>query len=313
MNNKKQIGNKYPWVDVSKGFVICLMVIGHSSLPSIVARWIWSFHMPFFFIISALFTNWDKYTVKEFIQRKTKVLLLPFIIYSLINLAVLPFCIGCSHVAYAEKILCNGWGGIALWFIPVFFLSLVICKLMSDKYLFLAGFIFLVAGTMLSEASISLPWTLSSVPYGAALMLISRYFKEVIRLWIESISYTKWTTVIFVGALVSLVISHFYRLDMACNQIMPAIPILAGVTGGFIFCVGLAHILDKVPVIGRLLNHVGHNTYEVMALSQSSIMVCNRFFPELTSVKYVIMILILVMAVYVRKIIEGKFSKVEAI
>ena len=313
MNSKTLHASNFSWVDISKGFVICLMVIGHASLPSAVARWIWSFHMPFFFIISALFTNWDKYPVKEFIRRKSKVLLLPFIAYSLINLAVIPFALDVPHVGYAEEILCNGWGGIALWFVPVFFLSLVICKLVPGKYLVLAGFIFLVAGTMLSDSSISLPWTLSSVPYGAALMLISRYFKEAIRRWIESMPYTKWMTVIMAGALVSLFISHFYRLDMACNQIMPAIPILAGVAGGFIFCVGLAHLLDKAPVIGRLLRHVGHNTYEVMALSQCSIMVCNRFFPELSLAKYAVMILILVMAVYARKIIEGKFSKAEAI
>lgn len=307
------ISNKYSWVDVSKGFVICLMVIGHSSLPSVAARWIWSFHMPFFFIISALFTNWDKYPLKEFIRRKSKVLLLPFIVYSVINLALIPFALGVPHLEYVEEILCNGWGGIALWFVPVFFLSLVICKLVPSRYLFLAGFIFLVAGAMFSKENISFPWTLSSVPYGAALMLITRYFKDAVRQWIKMTSYTGWMTVIIAGALVSLFISHFYRLDMACNSIMPAIPILAGVAGGFIFCVGLAHMLDKTPVVGRLLRHIGHNTYEVMALSQCTIMVCNEFLPELSWAKYAVMVVILVMAVYARKIIEGKFSKVEAI
>lgn len=305
--------SKYSWVDVSKGMVICLMVIGHTSLPTLAGRWIWSFHMPFFFIVSALFTNWERSSSRNFITRKSKVLLLPFVVYSMINLAAIPYALGESHLEYAKGILCNGWGGIALWFVPVFFAALTICKTIPERFVLQASVVLLVVGAMLDLNGIIAPWTLSSVPFGTALMLLARRFKEPIMKWISSTQIKYWVVSITLGLFVSLFISNFYRLDMACNQITPVIPILAGIIAGTAFCFGLSHVLDRIPVVGRLFRHIGHNTYEVMALSQATIMLCNRFAPNLALGKYAIMVMILIVAVYLRKCIEGRFSKVEAI
>jgi len=289
------------------------MVIGHTSLPTFAGRWIWSFHMPFFFIVSALFTNWERSSMRDFITRKSKVLLLPFVIYSMINLAAIPYAFGENHLEYIETILCNGWGGIALWFVPVFFMALMICKIIPRRFELQMSLVLLVAGSMLDLNGIIAPWTLSSVPFGAALMLLARRFKEPIMKWISS-TQTKYQAVsIILGLLVSLFISNFYRLDMACNRITPVIPILASIIAGTAFCFGLSHILDKIPMVGRLFRHIGHNTYEVMALSQAPIMLCNQFAPNLALWKYGIMVMILIAAVYLRKCIEGRFSKVEAI
>ena len=40
------------WIDVAKGITIILVVLGHSSLPSTISRFIWAFHMPLFFLVS---------------------------------------------------------------------------------------------------------------------------------------------------------------------------------------------------------------------------------------------------------------------
>ena len=40
------------WIDLTKGVAIFLMVCGHTGIPSLISNWIWSFHMPLFFIIS---------------------------------------------------------------------------------------------------------------------------------------------------------------------------------------------------------------------------------------------------------------------
>lgn len=57
MDNSKRID----WVDVAKGVGIFLMVMGHSSMPDAVNRWIYSFHMPLFFLLSGLVFNPGKY------------------------------------------------------------------------------------------------------------------------------------------------------------------------------------------------------------------------------------------------------------
>lgn len=42
------------WIDLTKGVAIFLMVCGHTGIPSLISNWIWSFHMPLFFIISGM-------------------------------------------------------------------------------------------------------------------------------------------------------------------------------------------------------------------------------------------------------------------
>lgn len=42
------------WIDVAKGIGIILMVMGHTSMPDAINRWIYSFHMPLFFLLSGL-------------------------------------------------------------------------------------------------------------------------------------------------------------------------------------------------------------------------------------------------------------------
>lgn len=310
----KTVRSKYQWADISKGIVICLMVIGHSSLPTLVNRWIYSFHMPFFFFISALLTNYDKYNVREFFNRKSKTLLIPFIIYSVVNLVILPYVMNVSHSEYALMVLKTGWGGIALWFVPVFFLSMMICKLTPTRFLFTCALSLLTIGSLLSIFKIELPWALSSVPLGAAIMMFTRYFKDAILLWINHLNNIGWFIVIVSGMAVSLFISHFFRLDMACNSITPTVPLITGIIAGISVCVGTANIMIKRGGKSQsIISSIGRNTYEIMALSQVAIMSTSVFIPDMPVVRYCIMVVVLLVAVYLRKLIESCFTKLAAI
>lgn len=43
--------NRIEWVDIAKGIGIFLMVMGHTGIPKIGIQWIYSFHMPLFFLL----------------------------------------------------------------------------------------------------------------------------------------------------------------------------------------------------------------------------------------------------------------------
>lgn len=59
------------WIDLTKGVAIFLMVCGHTGIPSLISNWIWSFHMPLFFIISGMLFCPTKYTnIQKFIHRR---------------------------------------------------------------------------------------------------------------------------------------------------------------------------------------------------------------------------------------------------
>lgn len=108
---KTDLKQRIGWVSIAKGLTIMLMVIGHTSIPAWFSNWIWSFHMPFFFIISAMMIDWHKGSLYSFFIRKSKSLLIPFIIYSAINLMTWPIVKGCDFIIFFSNVIKYGWGG----------------------------------------------------------------------------------------------------------------------------------------------------------------------------------------------------------
>ena len=76
------------WLDVGKGLGMVLVILAHSSIPSIAVAEIYTFHMPLFFFISGyLFSN-KKYTnFKAFLSKKVWSLLIPYFCFSLVLFA----------------------------------------------------------------------------------------------------------------------------------------------------------------------------------------------------------------------------------
>ena len=62
------MGKRIEWIDVSKGIGIILVLIGHISLNGGLNKFIYSFHMPLFFILSGFTFNLAK--KEKFIKNK---------------------------------------------------------------------------------------------------------------------------------------------------------------------------------------------------------------------------------------------------
>ena len=75
MNMKQQ---RIAYVDIAKGLGILLVVWGHSS--KFLFNEIYAFHMPLFFFIAGFFFK-DGIGWKDFVYKKVKALLIPFIIF----------------------------------------------------------------------------------------------------------------------------------------------------------------------------------------------------------------------------------------
>lgn len=75
------------WIDILKGIGIIMVVIGHSCPPDgLLAKIIFSFHMPLFFFVSGYLFNYWKYksNFDEFIMNNIRRLIIPSIITLLI-------------------------------------------------------------------------------------------------------------------------------------------------------------------------------------------------------------------------------------
>ena len=80
-----QEAKRYAWIDCMKGIGILLVVLGHIYKDNYMGQWIYSFHMPLFFILSGYLmfnktVDW-KYGGACYLVKKTKHLLWPFILF----------------------------------------------------------------------------------------------------------------------------------------------------------------------------------------------------------------------------------------
>lgn len=287
-------------MDIAKGITIMLMVLGHTSIPDVGSRFIWSFHMPLFFIASGWMTNWGKYSFGEFSLKKTKSIMLPFVVYSAIVLLIFENLIGGGRML---PWLTHGWEAYALWFIPVLFVASVIGRLvymMRNRYLrYGAMFLLVLLGCVLSHQHLHLPWTMSSVPFASFLVLLGTELKRL-QNWIDE---PRWWLLVF-GFAMAMGISHFWRLDMCFNNISPIAPLTIGAVAGTLMMFTLSsYIVKYTKVCSRALQAVGRETYVVVAFSQITIMLLNQYFTLNVAVKYGILIVVLNFLVILKNVI----------
>ena len=76
------MNKRIEYLDVAKGIAIICIIIGHLG-SSQINRVVFTFHVPLFYIITGYFIN-TKYSIKEFIKRKFKRLVIPYLITSMV-------------------------------------------------------------------------------------------------------------------------------------------------------------------------------------------------------------------------------------
>jgi len=170
---------RYNWLDIGKGIVIILMVIGHTSIPKGLSDFIWAFHMPFFFLASGYVTNWGRRSIWSFILHRSRTLILPFAIYSAVVLFLMNVFLGGRDI---HEWVLHGWQGYALWFIPVLYVSTIISRCIficqNERIILLSAIGLALVGASLRYNHIYLPWTMSSVPYASSLIIGGGYFEK---------------------------------------------------------------------------------------------------------------------------------------
>ena len=151
------------YIDIAKGMAILCMVLGHTysmQEKPFIFIWIYSFHMPLFFITSGILyrikrSGEQKYS--SLIQKKTKTLLIPYLIWNTIYqifISILNFRGGkniwltnLQHIIY--------FNGSAMWFLPVMFIaSLIFLVTIKNKYLnIILGITLAIVGINMPECS----------------------------------------------------------------------------------------------------------------------------------------------------------------
>ena len=118
---------KINYIDYSKGIAIFFVIFGHVYCGhNIITTWICSFHVPLFFIISGFLLKLNKNkNIKSVILKKFKSLMVPYILFSIINILGYYLINGLPYIGLRENIFntITLFGVGALWFLPALFIS----------------------------------------------------------------------------------------------------------------------------------------------------------------------------------------------
>lgn len=297
MDNASISSKRIAYLDVAKGIGILLVILGHNyvkaSLPG-MGRFIYSFHLPFFFMLSGIFFN-PNYHLFVLFKRRFATLLRPYItsiilLYSVYffftdtKLMTLLRRVGRSFYASGNYI---EWA--QLWFLPhLFLLNIFVGALFVLFYgrikrlwlrlIFLAGMlwagvaflpVYYMREVIISKQTI----VLDGLPASMDLLLITAtYFLigyEMRRLVSENFYKSLWTLVLSGLILVTLNIIFPFRIDLFFRTYDSLIVNTLEALSGSIFVLSLSSRLAlKQNLLFATLKYFGQITIILLIFQQ---------------------------------------------
>ena len=284
--NKRRLN----YLDYAKGIGILLVVLAHiycfnpKLQESMIVVWIYSFHMPLFFIISGMLIKFkDEKLSKNIILKKIKNILIPYLFFSILSsiIKIIIYELNTSMIIWDLIYTCIGYGIDVLWFLPALFvaeiLMLLIFKISKSDYMrmIIIGSLFIV-GLSITKS------------YGMILLIIGRCF---IATGFVSIGYYGFnrmnshdvnTLFLIVLLLISIFSAKYNgRVDFMNlvhnNHILYIFNLILGTIIVIQFCKKIYNL--------NLLSYFGKNSIVILGIHMNLIYLVRRFI-ELDLYKY---------------------------
>ncbi|MGV8905506.1 MAG: acyltransferase family protein [Acetobacterium sp.] len=273
------------YLDVAKGIAIILVVFGHviSVHSDPLQVWIYSFHIPAFFIISGMIYSkkleLNKLSMRQFICKRAIQILYPYFVFGLIFLMryTLQIFIGSGNggtlFVYTINLLTLVGVGV-LWFLSTLFLSECIFGLIMkhNTWIRIISFVVLLGLTIVVSfaCETTLAWNDEIISAGMYFILVFRIFSSVVFLMIGyyTIEFVekcnKSMDIIFILILlpVSMLLSQLNG-DVDLNKFVLGNPIIYYITA--IIGSGAIIFISKLITNVRLLIFYGKNSLLIMA------------------------------------------------
>lgn len=282
MVNRKE---RIVWIDIAKGISIILVALGHMGIVNIpfFGEWLSSFRMPFFFFVSGILFS-TKNDISLFLKKRIRSLIRPYIIFSFIVLFYYYFEGIYTYNDIIDRIL-NGWGGYALWFIPVLFFTqlcwYIIKKNMNANrslaIILLSGVAGIISSLCIGYIRYNILLVLTSVLYfGLGNLLKCKLVEEF-----KNKSSEYLIKYLFTSFMLSLsYVLNFTRIiDYSSNQLGYGVPsIISGISGALFICITVNLIIKNIKVETNLLCNIlvfaGKNSYIILAFHQLLLSYC---------------------------------------
>lgn len=292
--------HRYECIDILKGITILIIVYGHitpGAIPTFT-DYASTFHIPLFFFVSGLLFNNTKYKndIKAFLTNRTKGLILPFVIFSTV-VTILYYFVSNNYIDFLHNLIINGWGGYALWFIPVLLL-VELAYLLLNKTSILFRIIIIIICAICSFYSSK---HFGYIPYNVLLTFCGLWFYGIGNMCRPILKYTtslKILPIIGFGSmafLLSLIYSPIsdalpeWFINRIPSPIFYITPLFAII--GLFF---LSLLLEKYChiFVSKTLSICGKQSFIILAFHQIICMIAGQYFPS----KITILIMIIVLS-----------------
>ena len=140
------MNKRIQYFDIAKGILILMVVIGHIAETGPANQFVYTFHMPAFFIISGIMLRYSsalKKPLYKVIYKKLYTLVIPLLFFELIGVIanILSFGFSLNPVGYIYQTLILNFNNGPVWFIWALFraeiLFIILHRIIKNKYCFI--------------------------------------------------------------------------------------------------------------------------------------------------------------------------------
>ncbi len=274
--------------DIAKGIVILLVILGHMMRMTLIpSLWIFSFHMPFFFIISGLFFHPQKYnSYIEYLTQKTRTLLIPSILLTLLLCAITE---SLSLGYNIPRCLLLGKRFPIVWFLYTLFFTEIIYYFISKvvlsyRYIILLGAI--VIGYILHQHKIEFYYHAENLLtavffYGIGHSTLSiKHNKN--NFYYENPTYKKDFLAVL-GLAYPLLPVYFYRESFELSTNILPVHLIPFVLAAFSASISIIYLSSRIKY-RKILSYIGQNTLIILVLHAPLIALCSNIIKPYISI-----------------------------
>lgn len=286
----RMVENRVLWIDIAKGILILLMVVGHST--GMFNNIIYQFHIGAFFVLSGYVNNFEKRGAVQTIINKFIALILPVITMTII-IWLMNYCFvkaGIYDYLYSEgtdfqklnvilkKLVTKGeiwtWWLGACWFLIELFLISIFSKIVYEIFCRSVDWLFLFSLLVLwvsytntnlfffSLFSFSKMFALSFCLFscGAYIRTIGIFASDKIQ------KNWKWLFVYLIAGFFAFryFAGKHFVIDMANGTFNRWYEDLACVFNGFLVTVAVSLLLSKIKFLNGVFSYLGKNTISII-------------------------------------------------
>ena len=246
--------NRDTAIDVARGIAALLMIIGHLRLNNGLDQFIYSFHMPLFFMISGM-TAHEEQNYISYVEKRIRRILVPYIVFSLIftnnGYQNWVYCLYGSR----ESILAAG-SLSPLWFLPCLFLADIFFQLVlkwckGSQMMIPVSIILAATGILLLRylpLNLGYPFSLNVALTAIPFLLIGYYLKQNMKIQTFITENPLRSLILASVMLIAVVFTYSLNLPPSSKEGFPHVEMAIGSYGN-VFLFYLTAILGSLALI----------------------------------------------------------------